>query len=118
MGLLLVVGAACRIWVSQLNWMHYDENYYLNITQNYIARGEITPYMWRLGDLPIIAGGGSGYGILLLIAGLRAVGNSLFWGRILMTAVNLVSAGGIYWVARKWWASRLAGGGVFEAAGI
>lgn len=114
--LLLVVGAACRIWVSQLNWMHYDENYYLNITQNYIARGEITPYMWRLGDLPIIAGGGSGYGIFLLIAGLRAVGNSLFWGRILMAAVNLITAGVIYWVARKWWTSHLAGLAAFGYA--
>lgn len=115
-GLLLVVGATCRIWVSQLNWMHYDENYYLDITQNYIARGEITPYMWRLGDLPIIAGGGSGYGILLLIAGLQAVGNSLVWGRILMAAVNLISAGVIYWVARKWWTSRLAGLAAFGYA--
>lgn len=116
LGFLLLIGLAFRIWVSALNWMHYDENYYLNIAQNYSVRGELTPYMWRLGDLPIISGGGSGYGILLLIAGLLAVGNSLFWGRILMIVVNLITAALIYWIARKWWSSHLAGLAAFGYA--
>jgi hypothetical protein len=72
--------------------MHYDENYYINIAQNYADRGELTPYMWRLGDAGIIAGGGSGYGIVLLAEWLRLVGYSLFWGRMLMILLGVLAA--------------------------
>lgn len=109
LGLLFFLGLIFRLWAAHLNWMHYDENYYLNITQNYSTRGELTFYMWRLGNLPIISGGGSGYGILALIYWLKAVNYSLFWGRVLNIILNLITAGVMYWVTSRWWSSRLAG---------
>jgi hypothetical protein len=89
--------------------MHYDENYYLNIAQNYADRGELTPYMWRLGDVNIISGSGSGYGIVLLAVWMGLVGDSLFWGRILMVFAGLFASGIMYLTARIWWGSHLAG---------
>lgn len=107
--IIFLLSIAFRVWVSTPTWMHWDENYYINIAQNYAERGELTPYMWRLGDTNIIAGGGSGYGILLLNEWMRQVGGSLFWGRMLMVFAGLVSAGIIYKTASTWWNSRVAG---------
>jgi len=59
---ILVLTIIFRVWVSQPNWMHFDENFYINMAQNYAFRGELTPYMWRLGQANIVSGGGSGYG--------------------------------------------------------
>ena len=80
--LIVILGIIFRIWVSLPVWMHYDENYYLNIAQSYAIRGELTPYLWRLADSNILAGGGSGYGIITLTLWLNLVQNSLFWGRM------------------------------------
>jgi hypothetical protein len=104
-----ILGIAFRVWVSFPTWMHWDENYYINMAQNYATRGELTPYMWRLGDLNITAGGGSGYGILLLVEWLRLVDFSLFWGRMLMVCLGLLTAGVMYKVASLWWRSSVAG---------
>lgn len=106
---ILVLAVVGRVWVSLPTWLHWDENYYLNIAQNYIDRGDLTPYMWRLDDSNIIAGSGSGYGLLALTEWLRLVDGSLFGGRLLMVIAGVVSAGVIYAVAREWWESELAG---------
>jgi hypothetical protein len=107
--LLTLLSVIFRVWVSTPNWMHYDENYYLNIAQNFVDRGQLTPYMWRLGDTHIISGGGSGYAILILIGWLRLVQFSLFWGRMFSVAAGLLTAFIIYKVASLWWNSRTAG---------
>lgn len=107
--LIVILGIIFRIWVSLPVWMHYDENYYLNIAQSYAIRGELTPYLWRLADSNILAGGGSGYGIITLTLWLNLVQNSLFWGRMLMVICGLLTAGVMYFVARLWWNSKSAG---------
>jgi len=90
--------------------MNGDENYYINIYQNYVDRGELTPYMWRLGgDTNIIAGSGTGYGIFVLIGWMRIFGESLFGVRMLMVLAGLVTAWVYYLIARKWWESQEAG---------
>ncbi|OGO25856.1 MAG: hypothetical protein A2W33_08375 [Chloroflexi bacterium RBG_16_52_11] len=109
LGLLFLLCVAFRLWVSQTTWMHYDENYYLNIAQNYIARGELTPYMWRLGDTNIIAGSGSGYGVLLLAIWLKLVNGSLYLGRLFMVMAGLLAAGLMYQIGSRWWGSNSAG---------
>ena len=81
---IIILSIVFRVWSSAPTWLHYEENYYLNIAQNYADRGELTPYMWQLGDSNIIAGSGSGYGIIILIYWLNLVGESLIWGRMLM----------------------------------
>jgi len=113
---IALLGLAFRVAVSAPTWLHYDENYYINIAQNYVDRGELTPYMWRLGDANIITGGGSGYGIVVLNEWLRLVGFSLFWGRMLMVGFGLASACIIYFVASQWWQSRKAGLAAFVFA--
>ena len=112
----ILLAIVSRVWVSFPTWMHYDENYYINIAQNYVTRGQLTPYMWRLGEVNIISGSGSGYGILLLIEWLRLVDFSLFWGRMLMVMVGLLTAGVMYQVAKLWWYSRVAGLAAFVFA--
>jgi hypothetical protein len=114
--LTLLLGIAFRVWASSPTWLHYDENYYINIAQNFITRGDLTPYMWRLGEVNIAAGGGSGYGILLLVAWLGLVNFSLFWGRMLMVCLGLLTAGVMYQVAKLWWRSSVAGIAAFVFA--
>ncbi len=107
---IVILGVVFRIIAAAPTWLHLDENFYLSTVQNYIDRGELTPYMWRLDpDTNIIAGSGTGYGILLLTNWLKLVGESLFNGRLLMIAVSLATAGVMYAVGRKWWGSREAG---------
>ncbi len=48
--ILIILGILFRIWASQPTWMQWDENYYINLFQNFVDRGELTPYMWRLGS--------------------------------------------------------------------
>ncbi len=109
LGLLFILSVAFRLWVSQTTWIHYDENYYLNIAQNYIARHELTPYMWRLGDTNIIAGSGSGYGVLLLAVWMKLVNGSLYLGRMFMVLAGLAAAGLMYFVGCRWWGNKAAG---------
>jgi hypothetical protein len=106
---LIVVGVGLKVVAASPTWIHYDENYYLDISQNYILRGELTPYMWRLGDTNIIAGSGSGYGILILTVWMQMVGVSLWNGRLLMIGIGLLSALVLYFAARWHWRSPLAG---------
>ncbi|MEO1442732.1 MAG: hypothetical protein AAFV33_20185, partial [Chloroflexota bacterium] len=40
---LLLKFAAIFVWT-----VHFDTNYYLNIGSNFIERGGLTPYMWRI----------------------------------------------------------------------
>ena len=108
--LIIILGVAFRIWVSQPTWIHWDENYYINIFQNYVDRGELTPYMWRLGaDTRIIAGSGTGYGIYVLIGWMLVFGESLFGLRMLMVLAGLITAWLYYLISKKWWESKEAG---------
>jgi hypothetical protein len=111
--LITALGIVFRVWLAFPSWMHWDENYYVNIAQNYADRGELTPYMWRLGDTNIIAGSGSGYGIVLLAEWMRLVGFSLFWGRVLMILLSLLAGVVVYKTANIWWHSRVAGFAAF-----
>lgn len=108
--LVVVTTTLLKLITTAPVWIHFDENYYLNIGQNFIERGELTPYMWRLGnETNIVAGSGSGYGILLLTGWLQLVGVSLVKGRLLMVVLGLLTAGIMYFVAARWWQSRAAG---------
>ena len=108
--LIIILAILFRVWASQPTWIQSDENYYINIYQNYVDRGELTPYMWRLGgDTNIIAGSGTGYGIFVLIGWMRIFGESLFGVRMLMVLAGLVTAWVYYLTAKKWWGSQEAG---------
>ncbi len=113
---IALVGLILRVWASSSTWLHFDENYYINIAQNYVDRGGLTPYMWRLGDVNIVAGGGSGFGILLLVQWLHLVKYSLVAGRLLMVLCGFLSAVIMYRVAYRFWDSRLAGAAAFTYA--
>ena len=120
LAMLVIVSTLLKLAAAAPTWLHYDENYYLDISQNFILRGELTPYMWRLGDTNIIAGSGSGYGILVLTLWMQAVGVSLSNGRLLMIAFGLLTALTLYLAARKWWGSEAAGiaAAVFALVGL
>jgi len=108
--LVIILSVALRLWASQATWMHWDENYYINIFQNFVDRGELTPYMWRLGgETNIIAGSGTGYGIFILIGWMKLVGESLFRVRMLMVIAGLATAWVYYLISMRWWGSREAG---------
>jgi 4-amino-4-deoxy-L-arabinose transferase-like glycosyltransferase len=109
LAMLVVISTLLKLTAASPTWLHYDENYYLDISRNFIARGELTPYMWRLGDTNIIAGSGSGYGILALTLWMQAVGVSLWNGRLLMIVFGVLTALTLYFAARKWWGSNAAG---------
>jgi len=107
---IIIMGIMFRIWASQPTWMNGDENYYINIFQNYADRGELTPYMWRLGgETNIIAGSGTGYGIYVLIGWMMVFGESLFGLRMLMVVAGLLTAWVYYLVSRRWWENEVAG---------
>jgi 4-amino-4-deoxy-L-arabinose transferase-like glycosyltransferase len=110
LAVIIILGVVFRIWVSQPTWMNGDENYYINIFQNYVDRGELTPYMWRLGgDTTIIAGSGTGYGIFVLIGWMLVFGESLFGVRMLMVLAGLITAWVYYLISKKWWGNHEAG---------
>lgn len=83
--LVLILSALAIKLAALFVWpVHLDSNYYLNIASNSIERGGLTPYMWRVPpDANIIAGSGTGYGILLQTGWLRIFGLSLLAGRAL-----------------------------------
>jgi len=108
--LIIILSVVLRIWASQPTWIQSDENYYINIFQNYVDRGELTPYMWRLGaDTNIIAGSGTGYGIYVLIGWMLVFGESLFGLRMLMVIAGLATAWIYYLISLRWWGSKEAG---------
>ncbi|NIW46283.1 MAG: hypothetical protein GWN14_27310, partial [candidate division Zixibacteria bacterium] len=107
---IIILGVVFRIWASQPTWIHWDENFYINIFQNFVDRGELTPYMWRLGnDTNIISGAGTGYGIFILIGWMTIFGESLFGVRMLMVLAGLVTTWVYYLISKQWWESREAG---------
>ena len=107
---IIVLGVLFRVWASQPTWIQSDESYYINIFQNYVDRGELTPYMWRLGgNTNIIAGSGTGYGIFLLIGWMKLFGESLFGVRMLMVIAGLATAWIYYLLSMRWWGSQEAG---------
>lgn len=110
LAVIIILGIIFRVWASQPTWVHGDENYYINIFQNFVDRGELTPYMWRLGgETNIIAGAGTGYGIFVLIGWMKLFGESLFGIRMLMVLAGMVTAWLYYLTSRKWWGSTEAG---------
>lgn len=89
--------------------VHVDANYYLNIAINAIHYGDLTPRMWRLpADSGIIAGSGTGYGILLLTTWMQAFGISILSGRLLMVLLGLVFAVGMVGAVWAWWRNPFA----------
>ncbi|MDQ7025956.1 MAG: glycosyltransferase family 39 protein [Anaerolineae bacterium] len=108
--LFLLLGLLLKALSMPLATVHWDSNYYLNIGSNFIERGELTPYMWRLGaDTNIIAGSGTGYGVLILTYWFKVFGLSLYSGYALMYIVGVLSLVVLYFLARDWWQSRQAG---------
>ena len=102
--LFLMLGLLLKILSMSFAAVHQDSGYYLNIGSNFIERGELTPYMWRLGaDTNIIAGSGTGYGVLLLNYWFKVFGLSLLSGYIFMYLAGLLSLVVLYFLARDWW---------------
>jgi hypothetical protein len=105
----IMLGLLIKVLLMPVEPVNWDSNYYLNIGSNYIERGELTPYMWRLGaDTTIIAGSGTGYGVLLLNGWLKLFGLSLYSGYALMYLCGILSLIVLYFLARDWWQSRTA----------
>lgn len=91
--------AAIFVWT-----VHFDTNYYLNIGSNFIERGGLTPYMWRIPpDANIVAGSGTGYGILLQTLWLDAFGLSLVSGRVLTYLAGALTLVPMYFTVRRMW---------------
>ncbi|MEM6281321.1 MAG: glycosyltransferase family 39 protein [Chloroflexota bacterium] len=96
---LLIKFAAVFVWT-----VHFDTNYYLNIGSNFIERGGLTPYMWRIPpDANIVAGSGTGYGILAQAWWLHAFGLSLVSGRLLTYLWGALALIPLYFSVRKMW---------------
>jgi len=107
---LIFLAVFFRVMASRPVWMNGDENYYLNIFQNFVDRGEITPYMWRLGEgSKIIAGSGTGYGIYILVGWMLIFGESLLAMRALMITAGIITAWVYYLIAKEMWQSQEAG---------
>ncbi|MFZ4814281.1 MAG: glycosyltransferase family 39 protein [Phototrophicaceae bacterium] len=82
---------------------HTDTHLYLSIASNYLLRGEVTPYMWRLQDLNILAGSGTGYAIYLLVGWLQWAGLSVLSIHALMFLAGLVSLAVLYHAVWMQW---------------
>jgi hypothetical protein len=108
--LFIMLGLLIKALSMPFQPVHYDTNYYLNMSSNFIERGELTYYMWRLSpDTNIIAGSGTGYGVLLLAIWLKIFGFSLMSGYIFMYLVGVLALTVLYFLAREWWDSWIAG---------
>ncbi len=109
-GLVIIVALAMRVQTLQLMPIDWDENYYLNIGSNFIERGGLTPYMWRLDpDTNIIAGSGTGYGIYALVIWLKYAGLTFESGRWFMFIVSMLNVVAMYGLATAWWGRHEAG---------
>lgn len=101
--LICSVGLAVKVYAARTMPTHPDAVFYLNIGSHYIERGGLTPYMWRLpDDSNIIAGSGTGYGILLLVTWLDAFGLTFGAGRALMLLLGVVNALVMVGFVRTW----------------
>jgi len=108
--LFLMFGSVLKVLAVVVGGVHLDTNFYLSIGQNFIDRGELTPYMWRLGaDTNIIAGSGTGYGILILNYWFKLFGLTLLSGYILMYIAGALSLIVLFFLVRNWWNSDIAG---------
>jgi hypothetical protein len=107
----IIIGIALVLkFVALFVWqVHLDTNYYLNIGSNFIEHGGLTPYMWRVPpDANIIAGSGTGYGILLQTFWLKTFGLNLISGRLQSYLAGILALVVIYLTARKLWNGRAA----------
>ncbi|GAB5492185.1 MAG: hypothetical protein Phog2KO_24000 [Phototrophicaceae bacterium] len=107
--LFIMVALILKVAAMYAMSVDYDTNYYLNIGSNFIERGELTPYMWRLGaDTNIIAGSGTGYGIYLLNFWFKMFGLSLFSGYIFMYALGIIALVVLFFLTKMWWQNTTA----------
>lgn len=103
---VVIIGLALLLkLVALLVWrVHLDTNYYLNIASNFIERGGLTPYMWRVPpEANIVAGSGTGYGILIQTYWLKAFGLNLISGRVLSYLASALALVPMYFTVRRWW---------------
>jgi hypothetical protein len=90
--------------------LHYDTNLYLNVAVGYFDHGTLTPYMWRLDPAwNLVGGGGTVYGILLLVFWTRLFGLSVTSAHLLSFLVGLVNIPLIFLLARRWFQRESAG---------
>ncbi|MEL7234189.1 MAG: hypothetical protein AAGK74_06825, partial [Chloroflexota bacterium] len=112
LAVLLVIALWLRGITVAIMPTDWDENYYLNIASNWIERGGLTPYMWRLDpDTNIIAGSGTGYGVIVLNVWFQATALTFTSGRVFMFAATLANVAVLAMVARAWW-------GTWQAAAV
>ena len=105
----LALGLALKLVAILFFPPHFDSNYYLNIGSNFIERGGLTPYMWRLPDSSnIIAGSGTGYGIVLQALWFRIFGLSLFAGRLYSFLMGLGMLAAVFAATRIWFGKATA----------
>ncbi|MEO1440091.1 MAG: glycosyltransferase family 39 protein, partial [Chloroflexota bacterium] len=90
-GSIILVAIIVRFIAVFVAPVHIDANFYLNIGSNFIERGQVTPHMWRLDDLNIIAGSGTGYAIYLLTGWFQLTELTLLSGRLLMFFIGLLT---------------------------
>jgi len=105
----LAIGLLLKLVAMLFFPPHFDSNYYLNIGSNFIERGGLTPYMWRLPESSnIIAGSGTGYGIVLQALWFRVFGLSLFIGRLYSFLMGMGLLGAVFMTTRVWFGSPTA----------
>ena len=103
----VAVGVVFKLIVLAIAPVHYDTNYYLNIARSYIDYGLLTPYMWRLPAASnIIAGAGTGYGILVPMLWLQLFGLSPVAGRVFSMLCSLGMLAAVWGAARLWYGAR------------
>jgi len=115
--IILAIGLTLKLVAMLFFPPHFDSNYYLNIGSNFIERNGLTPYMWRLPESSnIIAGSGTGYGIVLQALWFQVFGLSLFAGRLYSFIMALAMLAVVFVAARIWfgkptaWYALLFGG--------
>lgn len=109
-GVILLIAAILKVVTVLVSNVHIDTNYYLNIGANFIEYGGLTPRMWRLdAETNIVAGSGTGYGILLLTYWFQFFGLTLQSGYILMYISGILLLITVFFLARSWWQSTTAG---------
>lgn len=105
----LALGLALKLVAMLFFPPHFDSNYYLNIGSHFIEQGGLTPYMWRLPESSnIIAGSGTGYGIVLQALWFRVFGLSLFTGRLYSFLMALGMIAAVFIATRIWFGEAAA----------